>query len=186
VPHKFNFFFGCNDPIWLAHHKKKLELRRLPKIEDSMERWRCLPLWPTYIGEKGRTLGKTYRIKMRCYWEHLWGTHWEPREHVGNKGKMKKNPPPPPLTIRLCGPNVQLRTMLALQPNTRCGMALRKFSNCFMLLCLQIINPTISPDQKWWSIVLEIKISCSQWEASTCAHDGPWLFLSCISSLLNF
>jgi len=23
----------------------------------------CLPLWPTYIGEKGRILGKTYGIK---------------------------------------------------------------------------------------------------------------------------
>jgi hypothetical protein len=29
---------------------------------------------------------------MRCYWEHLWGTH---REHVGNKGKMKKILPLP-------------------------------------------------------------------------------------------
>ncbi len=67
--------------------------------------------------------------------------------------------------------------MLALQPNTRCGVALKKFSNCFMLLCPQIINPTINPSQKWWSIVLEIKFSCSQWEASTCTHDGPWFFL---------
>jgi hypothetical protein len=56
----------------------------------------CLPLWPTYIGEKGRTLGKTYGIRMRCHWEHVWGTHWEPREHVGNKGKMKKIFPLPP------------------------------------------------------------------------------------------
>jgi hypothetical protein len=40
----------------------------------------CLPLWPTYIGEKGRTLGKTYGIKARCYWEHPWETHWELRE----------------------------------------------------------------------------------------------------------
>jgi len=48
---------------------------------------KCLPLWPTYIGEKGRTLGKTYGIKARCDWEHPWGTHWEP---VGNKRKMKK------------------------------------------------------------------------------------------------
>jgi predicted adenine nucleotide alpha hydrolase (AANH) superfamily ATPase len=41
-------------------------------------------LWPRYIGEKGRTLGKTYGIKPRCYWEHPWGTHWEPREHIEN------------------------------------------------------------------------------------------------------
>jgi hypothetical protein len=62
-----------------------------------------LPFGPP-IGEKGSTLGKTYGIKARCFWEHPWGTHWEPREHiwnlmgtlkehVGNKGKMKKIPP---------------------------------------------------------------------------------------------
>jgi hypothetical protein len=45
----------------------------------------CLLLWPTYIGEKGRTLGKTYGIKARCYWEHPWGTHWE----------LELNMPPP-------------------------------------------------------------------------------------------
>jgi hypothetical protein len=43
-----------------------------------------IPLWPTYIGEKGRTLGKTYGIKMRCYWDKF-------GEHIGNilgtKGK---------------------------------------------------------------------------------------------------
>jgi hypothetical protein len=86
--------------------KKKLKLWRLLKIEDSMERRSIL--WPQYIGEKGRTLGKTYGIKERCYWEHRWGTHWEPREHIGNvmrthwelKGtcweqrKNEKNPPP--------------------------------------------------------------------------------------------
>ncbi len=43
-----------------------------------------LPLWPTYIGEKRRTLGKTYGIKARCYWEYAWGTHWELREHIEN------------------------------------------------------------------------------------------------------
>jgi hypothetical protein len=44
----------------------------------------CLPLLPTYIGEKGRTLGKTYGIKARCCWGHPWGTNGEPREHMGN------------------------------------------------------------------------------------------------------
>ncbi len=66
-------------------------------------------LWPTYIGLKGRTLGKTYGIRVRYYWEHLWGTRWEHREHnenligthrelQGNKGKKKKKSPslPPP------------------------------------------------------------------------------------------
>jgi len=52
-----------------------------------MERWSASPfgpLWPTYIGEKGRTLGKTSGIKARCYWEHPWGTQWELREHTRN------------------------------------------------------------------------------------------------------
>jgi len=30
-----------------------------------------LSLRPIYIGEKGRTLGKTYGIQVRCYWEHI-------------------------------------------------------------------------------------------------------------------
>ncbi len=41
----------------------------------------CPLLCPRYIGEKGRTLGKTYGMKAMCYWEHLWGTHWK---HDGN------------------------------------------------------------------------------------------------------
>jgi len=44
----------------------------------------CLALSPTYIDEKGWTLGKTYGIKARFYWEQLWGTHWELREHIEN------------------------------------------------------------------------------------------------------
>jgi hypothetical protein len=67
----------------------------------------CLPLWPTYLGEKGRTLGKTYGIKVRRCWEHplgnTLGTHWESdgdplgteRKHVGNKEKNEILPPPP-------------------------------------------------------------------------------------------
>jgi hypothetical protein len=82
LPHKPNFFFSSDEPIWLAHHQKKLKLRRLPKIEESMERWSASPFWPNYIGEKGRTLGKTYEITARCYWEHHWGTHWEPPTHL--------------------------------------------------------------------------------------------------------
>jgi hypothetical protein len=54
----------------------------------------CLPLWPTYIGENGRTLGKTHGIKVRCYWEHtgnLMGTHWELEgDTFGNEGIPKK------------------------------------------------------------------------------------------------
>jgi hypothetical protein len=59
----------------------------------------CLPLWPTYIGEKGRTLGKTYGIKARSYWEHSWGTHWELNGNMlGTKEKKLKPSPHPPKT----------------------------------------------------------------------------------------
>jgi hypothetical protein len=55
----------------------------------------CLPFWPTYIGEKERTLGKTYGIIMKCYLEHPWRTHWEPKEHIGNlmetNGNLKEH-----------------------------------------------------------------------------------------------
>jgi hypothetical protein len=64
-----------------------------------MERWIASPLWPTYMGEKVRTLGKTYeRLKKGAIGNTLRGTHCKHREHngnsmgthwehVGNKGK---------------------------------------------------------------------------------------------------
>jgi hypothetical protein len=55
-----------------------------PQSRRFYGKLKCHPLWPSYIGEKGRTLGKTYGIKRRYYWEHPCGTHWEPREHLGN------------------------------------------------------------------------------------------------------
>jgi hypothetical protein len=82
-----------------------------PQSRRFYEKMEFLPLWPTYIGEKGRTLGKTYGIKARCYWEHPWETHWEPKEHIrnligthrelernmlGTKEKRKKSSPHPP------------------------------------------------------------------------------------------
>jgi len=72
------FFFGWQLANLIGpSQKKKLKLWMLPKIEDSMESESASP---SYIGEKGRTLGKTYGIKVRCYWEHienLKGTCWE-------------------------------------------------------------------------------------------------------------
>jgi hypothetical protein len=45
-------------------------------------------LWPSYIGERRTTFTKAYGIKVRYYGEHV-------GEHIGNQGKMKKNPSPP-------------------------------------------------------------------------------------------
>jgi hypothetical protein len=48
---------------------------------------------PQYTGQEGRTesgsfLGglwaKHMGLKWRCCWENLWGTHWEPWEHIEN------------------------------------------------------------------------------------------------------
>jgi hypothetical protein len=39
-----------------------MEVPQNKRFYGNME---CLPLWPTYIGEKGRTLGKPYEIKAR-------------------------------------------------------------------------------------------------------------------------
>jgi hypothetical protein len=64
--------------------KIKLKVWRLPQNRRFYGKMECLPPWRTHIGEKGRTLGKTFGNKMRCYWEHPWGTHWEPREHIRN------------------------------------------------------------------------------------------------------
>jgi hypothetical protein len=89
--------------------QKKVETIETPQNRRFYGKMECLPLWPTYIGEKGRTLGKTYGIKARCYWEHLWRTHCEPVEHVenvmgthwelernmlGTKVKRKRSPTP--------------------------------------------------------------------------------------------
>jgi hypothetical protein len=72
--------------------KKKVETMEAPQNRSFYGKMECLSLWPTYIGEKGRTLGKTYGIKARCYWEH-------PRELDGNlketcweQWKNEKNP----------------------------------------------------------------------------------------------
>jgi len=55
--------------------QKKVENMETPQTRIFYGKMECLPLWPNYITEKGRTLGKTYGIKVRCYWEHPWGTH---------------------------------------------------------------------------------------------------------------
>jgi hypothetical protein len=50
--------------------KKRVETMEAPQNRNFYSTIECLALWPRYIGEKGRTLGKTYGIKARCYWEH--------------------------------------------------------------------------------------------------------------------
>ncbi len=109
--HKANFFsFAMSQFDWPIA-KKSWNYGGSPNLKESMERWSASAFGPPIICEKGRTFGKTYGIKVRCYWEHPWGTHWKPREHignplrtwgehVGNKGKKKKSSPPPKPKIK--------------------------------------------------------------------------------------
>jgi hypothetical protein len=73
----------------MVRPKKKVETMETAQNKRFYGKMACLPLWPNYIGEKGRTLGKTYGIKVRCYWdilgehsENLMGTHWELKENI--------------------------------------------------------------------------------------------------------
>jgi hypothetical protein len=77
VPHKVQFYFFAMSQFDWPIAKKKIETMEASHNRNFCGTMECLLLWPTYIGEKGRTLGKTYGIKARCYWEHPWGTHWE-------------------------------------------------------------------------------------------------------------
>ncbi len=100
-------FYFCNGPIWLAHHKKKVEIMEALQNKRFYGKMECLPLCPTYMGEKGRTLGKHMGLKqgvignnfgehignlgniLGTWWEligNLKGTCWEQR-------KNEKNPP---------------------------------------------------------------------------------------------
>jgi hypothetical protein len=65
----------------LAHHSKKMKLRRPPKIEGSIFKYTVPPLWPSYIDERRTTFVTAYGMKVRCYWE-LFG------EHVRNLGTL--------------------------------------------------------------------------------------------------
>ncbi len=97
-------FLFCNEPIWLAHHKKKLKLWRLPKIKVSMERWNASPfdppsffsfflilLWAKHMGLKRDAIGNTLGEQILGTWwkpiGNLKGTYWEQR-------KNEKNPHP--------------------------------------------------------------------------------------------
>jgi hypothetical protein len=63
----------------LAPLSEKTELSTQPEIAGSISKYRVLPLWPSYIGERRITFAKAYGIKVRRYGEHV-------GEQVGNLG----------------------------------------------------------------------------------------------------
>jgi hypothetical protein len=88
-----------------------------PQNKRFYGKMECLPLWPTYVGDK------TYAIRARCYWEHPGGTRWEPKKYIENlmgthqelEGNMlgtkeiffKSHTPSPPLS-----PNYKLGVLI--------------------------------------------------------------------------
>jgi hypothetical protein len=82
-----------------THWEPDVETMEAPKNRRNYGKMEHLPFWPTYMGEKGRTLGKTYGIKLRCYWKNPWGTHWEPDGNLKGtcweQRQNEKNPTQP-------------------------------------------------------------------------------------------
>jgi len=97
--HKFNlFFFSQRANLIGPSQKKSWNYGGSPKQKI---RWKDEvpppPLWPNYIGEKGRTLSKTYGIKASAIGNtfgeligNLIGTHWElERNMLGTNEKLE-------------------------------------------------------------------------------------------------
>jgi len=59
--------------------QKKVEIMEAPQNRIFYGKLKCLPLWPTYIGEKGRIWAKHMGLKRGAI-ENTLG------EHVGNIG----------------------------------------------------------------------------------------------------
>jgi hypothetical protein len=76
MPHKSNFFFSqfANLIHPLQREAKIMKTPQNKRFHVNLKK--CLSLWPTYIGEKGRTLGKTYGIKVSAIGntlgQHIW------------------------------------------------------------------------------------------------------------------
>jgi hypothetical protein len=81
------------------------------RIAVSIWGWSASPLAHLSRSE-GENFGQRIWDKMRCYWEHLWGTYWEQkkqiREHIGKKEKTPKkllSPPPQKKKLRTPQPS---------------------------------------------------------------------------------
>jgi len=62
----------------LAHHpKKKVEIMEAPQNRRFYGKMECLPLWPIYICERGRTWAKHMALKEGAIGNTL-------GEHIGN------------------------------------------------------------------------------------------------------
>ncbi len=96
VPHKFNFFLVAMSQFDSPITEKKFKLWRLPKIEDSMERWSASPFGPATKVRSGGLWAKHMGLK----WGAIGNTFGEHIGNLGNmlgtKGKWKKSSPSSP------------------------------------------------------------------------------------------
>ncbi len=109
------FFFFCNEPICGPIANKKLKLWRLPKKENSVERWSASPFGPAIEARRGELQAKRMGLKqgaigntlgehignigniLRTSWKfigNLKGTCWEQRKN------LKKSSPRPPQNLK--------------------------------------------------------------------------------------
>jgi hypothetical protein len=86
------FCFSLKEPT-LIHHKCFWNIGTPLKIEAQ----RCFPLRAPFIVfiYESSTLGKAYRIKGRCYWEHIGKSMGTQREHIGDNRKSLHPPAKP-------------------------------------------------------------------------------------------
>jgi hypothetical protein len=65
--------------------KKKFKIVKNPKNRIFYGKMECLPLWPTYIGEKGEDFGQNICDLKRVAIGNTFG------EHIGNLENILKN-----------------------------------------------------------------------------------------------
>ncbi len=79
-----SIYFFCNKPIWLAHHSKKMELWRLPRVRGSnlkfflllplaqVYRWKedniCQSIWDQKWSAIGNSLGTCQELGNSFLW----------------------------------------------------------------------------------------------------------------------
>ncbi len=92
VPHKSNFFFACNELVWLPYRAKKKGWNYWgsPKIEDSIERCNASSFGPPIQVRRGGLWAIHMGLKRGAIGNTLGEQHWKLREHIGNPfGNLK-------------------------------------------------------------------------------------------------
>jgi hypothetical protein len=104
----FISLFLLKEPYWLAHHQKKFETLGTSRLKHLFGPTHKIKtnVWSTFLVyiHESWTLGKPYKINLRCYLGTSWGRTWEVGEPCGNTLGTRKKPKLLPL------PNVKVWT----------------------------------------------------------------------------